>query len=97
MSKATIGVSISRELLDALDERRGDIPRSRYISRVLAKTLETKVLECEEHQANHCSKCHKVHSADTTERKGGELLHSPTPAVLPPSQKDEPHEIKPRF
>lgn len=37
-----IGISLSEEIVDRLDERRGDIPRSRYIQRALEKLCRTR-------------------------------------------------------
>jgi metal-responsive CopG/Arc/MetJ family transcriptional regulator len=37
-----IGISLSEEMVDTIDTRRGDIPRSRYIQRALEKLCRTK-------------------------------------------------------
>lgn len=37
-----IGISLSEEIVDRIDERRGDIPRSRYIQRALEKLCRTR-------------------------------------------------------
>jgi metal-responsive CopG/Arc/MetJ family transcriptional regulator len=40
--KIPIGISLSEEIVDTIDERRGDVPRSRYIQRALEKLCRTK-------------------------------------------------------
>jgi hypothetical protein len=40
--KVPIGISLSEEIVDTIDERRGDIPCSRYIQRALEKLCSTK-------------------------------------------------------
>jgi hypothetical protein len=38
--KVIMGVSMSRALREQIDQKRGDIPRSKYISRILERQLE---------------------------------------------------------
>jgi hypothetical protein len=38
-NKAIMGVSMSKSLKETIDTRRGDIPRSGYISRILGRQL----------------------------------------------------------
>jgi len=38
--KIVMGVSMPRNLREQIDQKRGDIPRSKYISRVLERQLE---------------------------------------------------------
>jgi metal-responsive CopG/Arc/MetJ family transcriptional regulator len=38
--KIVMGVSIPKNLRELIDQKRGDIPRSKYISRVLERQLE---------------------------------------------------------
>jgi hypothetical protein len=40
--KIPIGISLSEEIVDTIDSKRGDIPRSRYIQRALEKLCRTK-------------------------------------------------------
>jgi len=37
----TLGISLPKELIDKIDEDRGDINRSRYLLRTIEKTLKT--------------------------------------------------------
>jgi metal-responsive CopG/Arc/MetJ family transcriptional regulator len=39
--KIPIGISLSEEIIHRIDERRGDIPRSRYIQKALEKLCRT--------------------------------------------------------
>ena len=41
-----IGISLSEEIVYRIDERRGDIPRSRYIQRALEKLCRTSSHVC---------------------------------------------------
>jgi hypothetical protein len=43
-----IGISLSEEIVYKIDERRGDIPRSKYIQRALEKLCRTRGHECNE-------------------------------------------------
>jgi hypothetical protein len=38
--KIIMGISMSRALREQIDQKRGDIPRSKYISRILERQLE---------------------------------------------------------
>ena len=40
--KAVVGLSIDAELLAELDKTRGDIPRSKFVTRVLEKSLAAR-------------------------------------------------------
>ncbi len=42
MSVVRIGLSIDRETLRELDEARGDVPRSRFVSRLIEKAIQEK-------------------------------------------------------
>jgi hypothetical protein len=44
-SYIAVGISLSKQIVDKIDVERGDIPRSRYVLRLLEKAygLETKV------------------------------------------------------
>lgn len=42
MAKKTVTVSLPEETLRRLDEQRGDVPRSRFVTRALEKILEVK-------------------------------------------------------
>ena len=36
----TIGISFDNKLLDIIDEKRGFVPRSRYVEEIVKKSLE---------------------------------------------------------
>lgn len=38
-SALPVGISLSRKILSSIDSKRGDIPRSKYVARILEKTL----------------------------------------------------------
>jgi hypothetical protein len=40
--RIVMGVSLTRALKERIDEKRGDIPRSRYISRIIERHLNYK-------------------------------------------------------
>ncbi len=40
MSTTVVGLSLNRELVKEIDRRRGDVPRSRYINRLLENSVE---------------------------------------------------------
>ncbi|HJR85004.1 MAG TPA: hypothetical protein VJ772_06500 [Nitrososphaeraceae archaeon] len=42
MKQKTVTVSFPRPLVEQLDQVRGDIPRSRYLQRLLEKQLEVQ-------------------------------------------------------
>jgi metal-responsive CopG/Arc/MetJ family transcriptional regulator len=40
MNSVPIGISLDRDLLETIDRARGDIPRSRFIARLVEKSLK---------------------------------------------------------
>jgi metal-responsive CopG/Arc/MetJ family transcriptional regulator len=46
-----IGISLSEEMVYVIDEKRGDIPRSRYIQRALEKLCRTRRQQCTEEKS----------------------------------------------
>lgn len=44
--KIPIGISLSEEIVYRIDERRGDIPRSKYIQRALERLCRTRGQGC---------------------------------------------------
>lgn len=49
--KIPIGICLSEEIVYRIDERRGDIPRSRYIQRALEKLCRTSGQEWTEEKS----------------------------------------------
>jgi len=39
MTKTIIGISLDKEILTKIDEKRGLVPRSRYVAHILAANL----------------------------------------------------------
>jgi len=39
MTKTIIGISLDKEILTKIDEKRGLVPRSRYVAQILAANL----------------------------------------------------------
>jgi metal-responsive CopG/Arc/MetJ family transcriptional regulator len=42
MNKIITGISMDRELIKLIDERRGLIPRSTFVSKIIRKEMEAK-------------------------------------------------------
>lgn len=42
MSHVRLGISLDKELLEKVDEARGDVARSKFVSRALEKAIEQK-------------------------------------------------------
>ena len=45
MAKIPIGISFDEDILEKIDKERGDIPRSKYITKVLRKENPTKNIQ----------------------------------------------------
>jgi hypothetical protein len=48
---ASVGISIPTDILQAIDRRRGDVPRSRFLLRMLEGSLEEVPIEVERDKA----------------------------------------------
>jgi hypothetical protein len=49
--KIVMGISLPKSLKEVIDERRGDIPRSTYIYRILERQLDEKYLKNQQNES----------------------------------------------